>query len=49
VVRRRRLGVYIVHRRSMIVDLEITALLPFRDASTLGGVDTKLGLSFALW
>jgi hypothetical protein len=42
-------GVYLVHRRSVIVDLEVTGVLPFRDPDTLGGVATRLGLSFALW
>jgi hypothetical protein len=42
-------GLYLVHRRNMIVDLEVTGVLPFRDPGTLGGVRSRLGLSFALW
>lgn len=42
-------GVYLVHRRSVIVDLEVTGILPFSDPGTLGGLATRLGLSFALW
>jgi len=42
-------GLYVIHRRSVIVDLEVTGVLPFRDPRTLGGVATRLGLSFALW
>ena len=43
------LGVYVVHRRSVIVDLEVGGVLPFRDPSTLGGLRTQLAVSFALW
>jgi hypothetical protein len=43
------LGVYVVHKRNVIVDVELTGLLPFRDPGTLGGLSTRLGLSFALW
>jgi len=43
------LGVYLLHRRAAIIDLEVTGFLPFRDAGTLGGVTSRLGLSFALW
>lgn len=42
-------GVYVLHRRSVIVDLEVGGLLPFRDPSTLGGLRTQLAVSFALW
>jgi hypothetical protein len=42
-------GLYLVHRRNVIVDLEVTGVLPFRDPSTLGGVRSRLGVSFALW
>jgi hypothetical protein len=31
------------------VDLEITAVLPFRDPGALGGVAARLAASFALW
>jgi hypothetical protein len=43
------LGVYLIHRRSAILDLEVTGFLPLRDVGTLGGVTSRLGLSFALW
>ena len=43
------LGMYLIHHRNVIVDLEVTGLLPFTDPSTLGGFTTRLGLSFALW
>lgn len=43
------LGVYLLHLRSVIIDLEVTGLLPFKDATTLAGVTSRLGLSFALW
>jgi hypothetical protein len=42
-------GIYVVHRRNVIVDLEVTGILPFSDPQTLGGVAARLGLSFALW
>lgn len=43
------LGMYVVHRRSFILDIEATGLLPFKDPKTLGGVTGRLALSFALW
>lgn len=43
------LGVYLIHRRSAILDLEVTGVLPFSDPSLLAGVSARLGLSFALW
>jgi hypothetical protein len=42
-------GLYVVHRRSLIVDVEVAGLLPFRDPGKLGGVTSRLGLSFSLW
>ena len=42
-------GLYVVHRRNVIVDVELTGLLPFSDPSRLGGFTSRLGLSFALW
>ena len=42
-------GLYLIHLRSVILDLEVTGLLPFRDPGKLGGVTSRLGLSFALW
>ncbi|HEX7840474.1 MAG TPA: hypothetical protein VF469_23505, partial [Kofleriaceae bacterium] len=43
------IGLYLLHLRSAIVDLEVTGLVPFKDINTLGGVTSRLGLSFALW
>jgi hypothetical protein len=43
------LGLYVLHRRSLIVDLEVSGVVPFRDPSALGGVRTQLAVSFALW
>ncbi len=43
------LGVYLVHRRSVIVDAEVTGVLPFSDPDQLGGIRGRLALSFALW
>jgi hypothetical protein len=43
------LGVYVLHRRSVIVDLEVDGLLPFADPGKLGGVRSQLAVSFALW
>jgi hypothetical protein len=42
-------GVYVLHRRSFIVDVEVTAILPFSDPKTFGGIQSRIGLSFALW
>lgn len=42
-------GVYLVYLRSAIVDLEVTGVLPFREPGKLGGVASRLGVSFALW
>jgi hypothetical protein len=43
------LGVYLLHRRGMILDLEVTGVLPFREPDKLGGVSSRLALSFSLW
>jgi hypothetical protein len=43
------IGIYLVHLRSVILDLEVTGVLPFRDPGELGGITSRLGLSFALW
>ena len=43
------LGLYVLHRRSLILDVEVTGVLPFRQADQLGGVTSRLALSFALW
>jgi hypothetical protein len=42
-------GLYVLHRRGLILDLEATGLLPFQDPGRLGGVTSRLALSFALW
>lgn len=42
-------GIYLVHKRSFIVDVEVTGLLPFKDPDTLAGVTSRLAVSFALW
>lgn len=42
-------GMYLVHRRTFIVDAEVTGLLPFRDPDALGGVTSRIAVSFALW
>ena len=42
-------GIYLVHKRSFIVDAEVTGLLPFRDPDVLGGVTSRIAVSFALW
>jgi hypothetical protein len=43
------LGVYILHRRGAVVDLEVDGLLPFRDPDQLGGLRTRLAVSLSLW
>jgi hypothetical protein len=42
-------GIYFVHKRSFIIDAEVTGVLPFSDPDSLAGVSTRLGVSFALW
>ena len=42
-------GVYLVHRRGLIVDLEATYLLPFAEPDELSGFRTQLAVSVALW
>ena len=42
-------GVYFVHKRSFIVDWEVTGLLPFKNPDLLGGVTSRIAVSFALW
>jgi hypothetical protein len=42
-------GIYLVHRRNVIVDVEATAVLPFKDPGEYAGVRTRLGVSFSLW
>lgn len=43
------IGIYFVHKRSFIVDAEVTGLLPFKDPDVLGGVTSRIAVSFALW
>lgn len=42
-------GLYLVHRRNLVIDLEVTGVLPFSDPETLGGVASRLGVAFSLW
>jgi hypothetical protein len=42
------LGVYLLHRRALVIDLEETYLFPFR-ASDVSGFRTQLAVSVALW
>lgn len=43
------LGLYLLHRRGVILDLEVTGVIPFRQVDQLGGATGRLALSFALW
>ena len=43
------LGVFVVHRRNAIVDLECSGVLPFSHLDEVGGVRATLALSFSLW
>jgi len=42
-------GLYLIQLRSVIVDLEATYVIPFKDPDVLAGVRTRLGVSVALW
>ena len=42
-------GVYVLHRRGTIVDLEVDGLLPFREPQQLGGARVQLAVSYSLW
>ncbi len=42
-------GVYLVHRRSLILEADVEGLLPFQDPGDLGGITSRVALSFALW
>ena len=42
-------GIYFVHKRMFIIDAEVTGLLPFRDPDVLGGIVSRIAVSFALW
>ncbi|MDX2088860.1 MAG: hypothetical protein SFX73_13465 [Kofleriaceae bacterium] len=43
------LGVYLVHRRGIVISAEAVAVLPFSSPSELGGVRTQLTGSVTLW
>ena len=43
------LGLYALHRRGLIVDVEVTGVLPFKDPDELGGFAARVALSYALW
>ena len=43
------IGIYFVHRRSFVIDAEVTGLLPFQDPDVLGGITSRIAVSFALW
>lgn len=43
------IGMYLLYRRGVVVDAEITGVLPFRDPDRLGGITSRIALSFALW
>lgn len=43
------IGLYVLHRRGLIVDAEVAGLLPFSRTDELAGVTARLSLSFALW
>lgn len=43
------IGVYLLHRRGLIVDAEATGLLPFSRVDELAGVTLRFAVSFALW
>jgi hypothetical protein len=42
-------GLYLIHRRDVIVDAELTGVLPFSHVGELAGVAARIGASFALW
>lgn len=42
-------GIYLVHLRGLIIDAEVTGVLPFREPRTLGGFTSRIGVSFSLW
>jgi len=43
------LGLYAIHKRGFIVDVELTGVLPFKDPDELGGFAARVALSYALW
>lgn len=42
-------GLYVLHRRDVIVDAELTGVLPFSHVGELAGVSARIGVAFALW
>jgi hypothetical protein len=42
-------GVYLVHRRGLILEADVEGLLPFQDPGDLAGITSRLALSFSLW
>lgn len=42
-------GVYLLHRRSAILDLEATYQVPFSGSEDFAGLRVRLAASFALW
>jgi hypothetical protein len=42
-------GLYVVHRRNAIVDIEVDGVLPFSDLEKLGGARATLAAAFSLW
>lgn len=42
-------GLYLLHRRSAIIDLEVTYQIPFSQTDDLSGLRMRLAASFALW
>lgn len=42
-------GLYLLHRRSTIIDLEATYQIPFSQTDDLAGLRVRLAASFALW
>jgi hypothetical protein len=42
-------GVYLLQKRSMIVDAEVTYVIPFKDPEVLAGVRARVAVSVALW
>jgi hypothetical protein len=43
------LGLYLLYRRNVVIDVEVTGVLPFREPERLAGITSRLGLSFSLW
>jgi hypothetical protein len=43
------LGVYLVHRRAVVIAIEADGVVPFSDVTKLGGARGSLAASFSLW